>query len=51
MLYAMQSDNSLPASESLESDNDEGNDDTRNAEDLQNIDTAVLPPEESPLPL
>ena len=51
ILYAIQSDDLPPASESTKPDNDESSDDTRNAEYLQDIDVEVLPPEESPPPL
>ena len=46
MLYAMQSEDLPPASESTES-----GDDTGNAKDPQDIDVEVLPPEQSSPPL
>ena len=51
MLYIMQSDNLPPASESTESDNDKGGDDTRNAENPLDIDAEVLLLKESLPPL
>lgn len=51
MFCTMQSDGLASVSESTDSDDKEGRDDTENAKDPQNVDVAVLPPEASPPPL